>query len=610
VVTQICPITPILQGGILTYSGTVSNAGNITLTNIIVMSDRPAANTVIFTRASLLPGASASFSGSYQVPTNCCVVSSTVKGSGQGCVGETVTDTATRTCTVLTTPAIVVTKVCVPGALRPGDLLTYSGTVRNSGNITLINVTVVNNFPVSNSPVIGPITLAPGESAPYTVSYIVPVDFCGTDTVTASGLDVCTFAPVSNSVTSTCPVTFSPRIAVTKNCPASPTQRGGLFVFTGTVSNTGDVTLNNVYVTNSKPTNNAPVIGPITLAPGQTVNFSGSYIAPTCCCFMIDTLTARGQDRCAGSNVTSTATAVCPLLSNPGLALIQTCPPVPSAMGSVYNYSGYVTNSGDVVLTNVFVFGPQGSSTVVLGPIELAPGEIEFYSGSYTIPANTCSATVTTSGRDTCGGNLATNSVSCPVATTPVILITQNCPPGPVTNGSNVAYTGTVRNIGNITLTNVFVFGSQPNAAIMGPITLIPGASAPFSGNYTATGGSNPTTNSSTGVVSYTPTNTVRTTGMDICQARTVTAAADCQGPVASPSSPSMTTGPATGEGEFTLSFPTTNGETYTVQYKNALGDSTWTDLETVTGTGGVIQIIDEDSQVQPSRFYRVIIAQ
>ncbi len=50
VVTQACPLTPVVQGGLLTYSGSVSNAGNLTLTNIIVVNNWPAANTVIFTR--------------------------------------------------------------------------------------------------------------------------------------------------------------------------------------------------------------------------------------------------------------------------------------------------------------------------------------------------------------------------------------------------------------------------------------------------------------------------------------------------------------------------------------------------------------------------------
>ena len=37
-VTQTCPTTLAVQGGVLTYSGVVHNAGNITLTNVVVMN--------------------------------------------------------------------------------------------------------------------------------------------------------------------------------------------------------------------------------------------------------------------------------------------------------------------------------------------------------------------------------------------------------------------------------------------------------------------------------------------------------------------------------------------------------------------------------------------
>jgi len=422
-VTQTCPTDSVLPGGILNYTGTVSNPGNITLTNIIVYDNRPASNTVIFTAASLAPGASANFSGSFQVPTNCCVVWSTVAAVGQGCDGARVSDTDTHVCTVLTLPRLVVTKTCAPGVLQLGDLLTYSGTVSNAGNITVINVTVANDRSSKGTPLLGPIDLAPGESMSYSASYIVPADFCGTDTVTASGLNVCTLLPVSDSVTSTCPVTTpAPIIAVTKNCPLVPPLRGGLYTYTGTVSNPGQVTLVDVFVVDNEPSNNAPVIGPITIGPGVTVSFTNSYIAPSCCCFILETLTARGQDRCFGSNVTATATSVCPYLTSPSIAVVQHCPASPLTAGSLYQYSGYVTNTGDVVLTNVMVLGPQGTNVMEPG-LELAPGESEEYSGFVTIGSNPGSVTVTASGQAICDGKLVSNTASCPVAgpTPPVI---------------------------------------------------------------------------------------------------------------------------------------------------------------------------------------------
>lgn len=425
VVTQTCPPNQVSPGSTLTYTGTVRNTGNITLTNVIVVNNEPAPNTVIFTVATLAPGAQANFTGSYQVPLNCCVSSSTVTATGRDiCTGVTVADTFTATCTALTVPRIVVTKTCPATAVRTGDVMQYSGTVSNAGNITLVDVTIVNNQPTTGSPVWGPIVLAPGESVSYYASYIVAPDFCGTDTVTARGLDACTYAPVVNSVTTTCPVMTTPRIFVTKYCPPEPTPHLSPLIFTGTVSNPGDVTLTNVYVVNNRPTNNTPVIGPLTLAPGESVNFAGSYITPEYCCDIVDTLTARGQGRCSGEQVVATATAICPLLNTPRIAVIKNCPQTTVPVGGLLTFSGSVSNAGDTVLTNVYVVSSQPvPNTPLLGPIELAPGERKTFTGSYTVTANSNQQldTVTARGMNTCAGVTTTATANClgPVEASP-----------------------------------------------------------------------------------------------------------------------------------------------------------------------------------------------
>jgi uncharacterized repeat protein (TIGR01451 family) len=531
-VTVFCPTNPVGQGGYLTYSGTVSNAGNITLTNIVVTNNWPF-SFVVFTVPSLAPGATTNFTGHYYVPLNCCQAWLTVVASGQGCDGFTVTDTDSHTCAVFTSPGIVVTKECATRRrfLRPGELLTYSGTVSNTGNITLFSVTVVDNQPNTNALVLGPIILAPGELATFAGSYVVPVDFCGNDTATASGFDLCSGALVTNSFTAICPIAHNPRIGVTKQCPELPTPHGSNLTFFGTVTNLGDVTLVNVYVVNDQPSNNTPVIGPITLRPGAGTNFTGSYTAPLVCCEIIDTLTARGQDQCSFSNVTATATAICPTVYTPGIALVpdQTCPPnlLP---GSCYCFSGYVINTGDAILTNVSVFSSalpcqdglnnlpsgapiDGQQLFSFGLPDLAPGQSEPYYGCLIVPSNICEVTIIVTSQETCKGTLITNTISCPVTTTPpCISITENCPTGPVTNGTYVTFSGEVCNCGTITLTNVSVFSGQnaPTFAligshdlvaatsaslVLGPITLDPGACSNFTVSYYATGG-NLTTNS------------------------------------------------------------------------------------------------------------------
>ena len=639
IVTQLtCPTNPAGQGGILTYSGTVSNAGNITLTNIIVVNNWPYSN-VIFNASSLAAGATTNFTGSYVVPANCCVAWMWVVASGQGCAGVTVTDTDSGTCAVLTSPQIVVTKVCVPPPrhklLRPGDLLTYSGTVSNAGNITLINVTVVDNQPTNNTPIIGPIILAPGQSQTYAGSYTMLPDSCGEDTVTAIGLGYCFYTPVTNSATATCPIApYSPGIGVTKQCPEGRTRHGYPLFYTGTVTNLGNVTLVNVYVVDNQPTNGTPVIGPITLPPGCYTNFTGCYTTPLVCCVTIDTLTATGQDHCSGSNVTAEATAICPMLYTPGIALVQNCPPnlLP---GGNYEFCGYVTNTGDAILTNVVVSGSLpcredfNGELPPLQPLgDLAPGEWEPYTLCLQVPYDACEVTVIITSQETCAGTWITNSVSCPVTTTPCISITENCPPGPVTNGACVVFGGSVCNCGNITLTNVFVFSSQPGddtppktfalldsplapaapsaSLVLGPITLDPGVCSNFLVSYTAIGGSNPTTNCTIvtniivegGInyndggftyttnceVSYTTTNVVIAIGMDICQSRNVGTGADCLGTLV-PTVLIIGTPKVNSDGFYCMSFPTDGWRLYMVQYKDSLLDPAWARLG-ATGNG------------------------
>jgi hypothetical protein len=117
------------------------------------------------------------------------------------------------------------------------------------------------------------------------------------------------------------------------------------------------------------------------------------------------------------------------------------------------------------------------------------------------------------------------------------------------------------------------------------------------------------TTYTTNSVVSFTPTNTVTATGMDICQTRTVTAAANCLGPIV-PVVGTVIGASTMVNGIFGLSFPTVEGKSYTVQYKNTLSDPTWTDLVppgSVPGTGGLLTIHDPTAAGQPMRFYRVM---
>jgi hypothetical protein len=201
-------------------------------------------------------------------------------------------------------------------------------------------------------------------------------------------------------------------------------------VFSGFVTNSGNVTLTNVVVVDDMPTNPTPILGPVTLAPGSSMSFTNNYTAPFCCCVIVDTLTATGQGRCDGTRVSATSTAVCPLLTTPGLTVTKICPAEPVPAGGVYTFSGSVSNTGDITLTNVLVVsGQPGGNTPVLGPIDLAPGESEVFSGSYTVTTNDNpnTDTVTASAGDICAGAPISVTANClgivPLATQPLLAV-------------------------------------------------------------------------------------------------------------------------------------------------------------------------------------------
>jgi hypothetical protein len=314
--------------------------------------------------------------------------------------------------------------------------LRYTGVVTNSGNITLTDVVVNNNIRGSSFPYLGPINLAPGETAGYVIEYVVGSDFCGMDNVTVKGLSICGDIPVSNSVATQCDVLTDPSIHVTSVCPGGPLERGQNATFTGTVTNTGDSTLRNILVSHhfviktQDPSSEASITGPLTMAPGESINFTFDLVAPADweCCELADTVTALGNDRCSQTSVSSTSTTVCPLLTHPKLLVTMDCPVGQFADGDWVEYTGTVENTGDIVLSNVTVVGTRGGvDEELVSSFNLSAGETEFFYGSYVkVGSGPASPLVVTAkGIDVCtGGNiLATSSCNSEVGPESPLLV-------------------------------------------------------------------------------------------------------------------------------------------------------------------------------------------
>jgi uncharacterized repeat protein (TIGR01451 family) len=222
-VTKNCPAAAVAPGGLLTFTGTVRNGGNVTLSNVIVVVDRPAPGTIVYTNASLAPGASAPFTGSYTAPLDECSVSDTVSVAAIDRCGNQVSNSTTTTCPIATTPGVAISSSCPDAPVMPGAAMQLAGWITNTGNITLTNVTIVVDRPAPNTLIFGPVVLAPGQAAGYQGSFPVPADFgaCAiSSTLTVSGNNKCNGNGVNASSSRSCPLVTEPKIVLTKACPA------------------------------------------------------------------------------------------------------------------------------------------------------------------------------------------------------------------------------------------------------------------------------------------------------------------------------------------------------------------------------------------------------
>ncbi|SDH69238.1 conserved repeat domain-containing protein [Pseudomonas benzenivorans] len=428
------------------FDGVVTNDGGLDLHDVTVTDDNGTPgdtgdDVVVFGPADLAAGESQPYSGSYS--TTAIPATDTVTAEGHR-NGTSVTATADATCSPDIEPALTVDKFCTANINTGGtaiDVL-FNGTVTNSGNVALEDVTVVDDQgtadPADDVTVLGPITLNVGESAPYNGGFSVTGSNSSTDHVTATGSDVLTGTPVQANAEATCQADVLPAIAVDKVCTANINAGGtGIDVlFGGTVSNTGNVALGDVTVVDNNgtadPADDVTVLGPITLAPGESAPYSGGFSASGSS--STDMVVASGTDLVTGTPVQADASASCAADVLPAIDVTKQCTDA-AAFGQAILFDGTVTNSGNVALLGVTVVDDNGtpadpSDDVTFNLGDLAPGASANYNGSYTPSlAGFHTNTVVASASDAVesGPVSATASATCEVPPPPDF---EGCTPG------------------------------------------------------------------------------------------------------------------------------------------------------------------------------------
>ena len=231
-------------------------------------------------------------------------------------------------------------------------------------------------------------------------------------------------------------IIIHPSIAVTMDCVTNcPSNNGAVYGspinFQGTVKNTSDTNtvLTQIAVSDSPSatvtfsTTTAlanpfdPVVGNLNnqLVPGDSVDYTGSYspagTGAALCGPFSATVSVTAQD-ITGLTVSNSASAVCTVCSSPCLQVTRDCSPkIMEASSSTsvvtVNFSGIVTNCGNVPLTNIVITdsvdgGPATTVTIIA---RLEPGSSAPYNGVATESGYAAHFdVVNATGANLCGG--------------------------------------------------------------------------------------------------------------------------------------------------------------------------------------------------------------
>ncbi len=287
-----------------------------------------------------------------------------------------------------------------------GDVLNYTVTVENLGNVTLAGVAVADPAPGTGDFNLDcgglPTVLAPGDDGTCTARYVVSqadVD-AGSVTNTASAEATAptgAIAAASPDVTSISLGAAS--MVVTKSVdPATYDAVDQLLVYTIIVTNTGDLTLSSVAVDDVAPGPGAFELDCLALTPELAPDHSGICQATYAVTqadldagLILNTAVASASSP-QGDPLSATANATSRAVVQPALTIEKTVAEKSFAVaGDVLNYTITTKNTGNVTLERVKVKDKApgaGAFTSTCGVIAtLAPGDTSVCTAAYTVTA-------------------------------------------------------------------------------------------------------------------------------------------------------------------------------------------------------------------------------
>ncbi|KAF5436878.1 protein of unknown function DUF11 [Candidatus Methanophagaceae archaeon] len=489
-----CPGTDPLTvhiGDFVTYCFNVTNTGNVSLSNVTVSDDHY--GVILFSSTVLAPGASLTnetvthIVSALDIPSviNIATVNSTDPDL------NAVNDTDTCTLNVGYNASIEIVKTAsisgsCPGSdpltVHAGDTVTYCFNVTNTGNKTLTNISLFDDH--YGAITLGNNTLEPGKSLTnWTVTYTVTesdIPSVIINTATVNSTD-----PNNKSVndTDTCTLNadYNASIEIVKTastngaCPGSDplaVDLGDTVTYCFNVTNTGNVTLYNLSVSDDHY--GVILLANTELEPGKSLT-NGTIthtVTKSDIQYVTNTVTLNSTDP-DNNPVNDTDTCTVKIEYTQDILIVKTAStngvypgsdPLTVDLGDTVTYWFNVTNTGDVLLTDVAV-SDDHYGVILLGNDSLAPGESTGGMATHTVTEADVSqvinnATVTGTFPS---GEIVTDNDNCTINIEhPHIAVTKTVSPTSGGGGGGVTFTIGVTNTGDSTLDPVKVEDTLP----------------------------------------------------------------------------------------------------------------------------------------------------
>ena len=489
-----------IAGKRLTYTITVRNSGNSTVTGVSLADELNGASVGELGKTTLAPGEETTATATYAITPGDIAAGSVVNAvtaRGTAPSGKSVTSNRATARTDIEAPrsalsvSKTVDKTSLAGAeARPGTKLSYTITVTNGGNSTVSGIRLDDSMDGASGPLLAQLDrteLAAGETATARVPYTVTQSDIDrgrvTNTAQASGNGVGGSTVTSGRSSAATSIEASDSLTVSKavdrtEIPPASAVPGTELAYTFTVRNTGTRTLKSVSITDSIGSIGKITPAKTTLAPGEETTATASYritAADIKAGRVVNSATASGTNP-SGSSVKSKESIVTTTITGQrtGLTLTKTVDKESmtgdgAKAGAELAYGFKIANTGNVAIEGISVSdGLAGISKITVSwpgaEGRLDAGQTATGTASYTVSQADIDRGFVTNTAKAGGTNRTTgetvesneSSVTTRIDRTMRLAVSKaadptSIPASEAKAGKEITYSISVRNAGNVT---------------------------------------------------------------------------------------------------------------------------------------------------------------